>query len=102
MRLVFATAALVLIGCSASLVYPTSDPVADGSHELRLGHCGAGSPIDFDASLWDVTSNSDPDNSMQPLEGVITVAGDLATFEAGDVKITLKRALGPRAYGGCV
>jgi len=80
---------------------------------FALGHCGLGSPIDFDGSLWDPSFGDD--GSGGPLtEGqvgelsnqtaTILVLVDSQTAELITplgARIVLKRHAGPRAYYLC-
>ena len=55
--------------------------------EFRLDHCGLGSPVDIDGSLWDPKFGHDGHGA--PIEGKDEVAAELVQQEGSRVSFTL-------------
>jgi len=83
------------------------------AQQLTLGHCGLGSPLDFDGSLWDATgghNGSGQAPSQEQINDVINATpvtimlisplSAVMTTEHGGV-VYLSRHDGPRAYFLC-
>ncbi len=82
-------------------------------YQYQLQHCGVGSPIDFDGSLWDVLGAQDgrdaavSEDQLGELinagSGTMTLVDpDHAVFRTqSGLLLGLRRHQGPKAFQGC-
>ena len=103
-------------GTPTALVASESQPggwTLGQTRVIALGHCGLGSPLDFDGSLWDPLGGHDgqggPITKQQVSDlinatpiAVVLIHPDqaIATSEHG-ASILLQRHAGPRRYALC-
>lgn len=101
-------------GGTAKLTAKTAHTAEPGKpYPFTLGHCGVGSPIDFDGSLWDVLGAQDGNDHQVPEEqlgdlvnassGTMTLVGaENALFRTtSSVVVGLKRHGGAKNYPAC-
>ncbi len=103
-------------GTPTSMVEPVTPPgsVPIGAPQsYTLGHCGLGSPIDFDGSLWDPTAGDNGAGgplSQDQLGELINATPVILTLVDATraqivtplrARVMLERHLGPRSYHGC-
>ena len=86
-------------------ISPASRRTGSGLDAFSTGHCGLGSPIDADGSLWDPVGFIDPRAKavIGESSGRFLLTGDdTARFEARDgFVIGLVRRAGAKSYLGC-
>jgi hypothetical protein len=100
-------AAALLAACTLLGEQPTSSPAPHGVRvPFVTGHCGVGSPIDFDGSFWDAVGEGRiPEDWLGAYEGTIEITNpSTAVFRSidGRVTIPLTRHVGMKSFQGCV
>jgi hypothetical protein len=77
-----------------------------GPHRFALGHCGIGSPIDFDGSFWDPSGWIDIDGeaASDGAEGrLVLTSPDSANFSTDSgSELDLVRHPGSKYFPGCM
>jgi len=83
------------------------------AYRVELGHCGLGSPLDFDGSLWDPVAGHDgrgrPLSEEQVIELINASTVELVLVDVdaavlitpGRGMVLLRRHVGPRRYNLC-
>jgi hypothetical protein len=94
-------------------ITPAGSVPIGSPQNFQLGHCGLGSPIDFDGSLWDPVAGDDgaqgplTQDQMGELINATAVVLTLADATRAQMvtplgaRILLERHLGPRPYHLC-
>ena len=85
---------------------PSSGPASGGldARPFALGHCGVGSPIDFDGSFWDPAGWIDVKaGAFDALDGtlVLTTPNTAHFSTAAGFELDLVRHPGPKSFASC-
>jgi hypothetical protein len=94
-----------VVKASSAVLVPATARAGKGNLSFSLGHCGLGSPIDVDGSLWDPVGQIDGDATdvVNSSNGTILFLGQqTARFEtSGGFRADLVRRAGSKAYRLC-
>ena len=87
------------------VVLPASARTGEGARAFTLGHCGLGSPIDVDGSLWDAIGAIDSRHlaAINAAPGQFSLTGEsTARFQSDSgFAVNLLRRDGPKSYRLC-